>query len=126
MLDTIKVGDTVGYARFTRYGVAANGFGTITKINGFGHIFLTATDGRELRFDKYGDSYKNNYGPSLIGAARLTEIVERAENERIVNAKSNAIADLVASVRCGNGRMAMSNETLDEIVALVAQLRDRV
>ena len=126
-MSNYTVGDTVGFARFSRYGGIVNsGFGTVTKVNGFGHIFVTTNDGRELKFDKHGDSYKMSYGPSLIAPARLTEILERNENERQINRKARAIVEAVEKTRCGTGRMAMSNETLDEIEALVAQLRERV
>ena len=126
-MSNCTVGDTVGFARFSRYGGIVNsGFGTVTKVNGFGHIFVTTNDGRELKFDKHGDSYKMSYGPSLIAPARLTAILEKNENERIIRDKARAITKAIDEVTCGNGRIVMSNETLDEIEALVAQLRERV
>lgn len=122
------VGEKVGFARFGRFGGRAisSGFGTVTKVNGFGHIFVTTAGGRELRFDKYGDSYKDSYGPRLMCPARLTGILEAEENERIINTKARGIIEAVEKTRCGNGRIAISTETLDEIEALVAQLRERV
>jgi hypothetical protein len=119
------VGDTVGYCRSGRYGLMSSGFGTVEKVNGHGHVFLKTPTGTE-RFDKFGDSYKNSYGPKLIGAARLTEILEREENARNIDRATRELSDVVTKRRCGSGGYNMDAETLDTIDAMVKKLRDMV
>ena len=67
-----KVGEEVGVVRHhSRDGtVLSSRFGTVTKINGHGHIFVQSGD-TEYRFTKRGDAYKDDWGPSLIHAAQL-------------------------------------------------------
>jgi hypothetical protein len=67
----LNVGDEVGVARRSRYGLASAAFGRVVKINGHGHIYVDT--GKEVNqvFDKHGNSYRSEYGPSLIDALRL-------------------------------------------------------
>jgi hypothetical protein len=121
------VGDTVGFASFHRHGtILSHGFGIITKINGHGHIHITQNGGNEKKFDKHGQSYKDNYGPRLIGAATLTEIIERNANSRNITHATQDITRAIQSRQCGNGKNAMTAETLDEIQILITKLRDMV
>lgn len=121
-----EVGDVVGFARFHSFGsVLTHGFGTVSKINGHGHIFIETKNG-EKRFDKYGNSYKDNYGPSLIGAARLTEILETNENKRNISRASKEMIDVISNVRCGNGTFNITNEMLDELQTKIDKLREMI
>ena len=121
-----SVGDVIGFARFHSFGsILIHGFGTVTKINGHGHVFVETKNG-EKRFDKYGNSYKDNYGPSLIGAARLTEIIENNENKRNISRASKEMTDLISSVRSGNGDFHITNEMLDELQTKIDKLREMI
>ena len=121
------VGDTVGVASIHRFGtVLSHGFGEITKINGHGHITVTEDGGREWKFDKHGDPYKENYGPRLIGAAKLTEMLERDANIKNITRATKDINRAIQGRQCGNGTNAMNADTLDEIQILVTKLRDMV
>lgn len=120
------VGETVGFGRFTRYGgISSSGFGVVEKVNGFGHVFVKTKTGTK-KFDKYGDSYKDKYGPRLIGAAKLTQVLEEIENENNIAATARELLKTVEDQRCGNGRYVITDDTLDEVEKLVAKLRDMV
>jgi len=67
----IKVGDEVGIAQHSRYGLTSAAFGRVVKINGHGHIWVDTGKDLYLKFDKHGNSYRNEYGPSLRDAQRL-------------------------------------------------------
>lgn len=120
------VGETVGFVRYHRYGaILQSGIGQITKINGHGHITVT-TGNIERKFDKHGNSYKDSYGPSLIDVDVLKAKLAAINLERNINAETTAMQDIILSRRCGNGRMAMTNETLDALEAQIAKLRELV
>ena len=75
------VGEEVGIVRQHRHGtILMSRFGTVSKINGHGHIFVQCDD-REYRFTKTGDAYKDSYGPSLIQAAKL-RMIQESETRR--------------------------------------------
>lgn len=115
-----EVNDVVGFARFHSFGsILTHGFGTVTKINGHGHIFIKTQRGDEKRFDKYGNSYKDDYGPSLIGAARLTEILEQQKNKSNIRKMSKELAELVVN-------KTVTNEMLDELEVKIAKLREMI
>jgi hypothetical protein len=120
-----EVGQAIGYVRYSRYGLQAWGFGTIEKINGHGHIFVKAPAGTR-RFDKFGDSYQDLYGPKLIGAARLTGLVEHEERVRNTDKAVRELLEVVSNRRCGSGDYTMNTETLDDIDAMVKKLREMV
>jgi hypothetical protein len=78
-----SVGEEVGIARQHRTSgtLLTARFGTVSKINGHGHIFVQCGE-YELRFTRRGDSYKSeNYGPSLMQAAKL-RMIQAAEERR--------------------------------------------
>jgi len=115
-----EVGDVVGFARFHTFGsILTHGFGTVTKINGHGHIFIKPQNGDEKRFDKYGNTYKDKYGPSLIGAARLTEILEQQQNDRNIRKISKELAELIVN-------KSVTNEMLDALEVKIAKLREMI
>jgi hypothetical protein len=118
----IGVGDEVGIVRHGRNsGILSSKFGTVTKINGHGHIFVQSGD-QELRFDRRGSAYKDTYGPDLIHAAQLrAQLVE--ENRR--KTQSKLAREIEQTVKGGfgyNGRFFTTKERLDEIKCLVSQL----
>mgnify|MGYP003641234302 CR=1 FL=1 len=88
---TATVGQEVGIARSTRYGNQSRRFGTVTKINGHGHIFVTTDSGEEMRFDKHGDSYKKDYGPSLYSAEYLRKDIADDLRQKQQRAAANAL-----------------------------------
>jgi len=119
-MSNYEVGDVVGFARFHSFGsILTHGFGTVTKINGHGHIFIKTQNGDEKRFDKYGDTYKDEYGPRLIGAARLTEILEQQQNKRNFMKACKELTELAVNKN-------VTNELLDELEAKIAKLREMI
>ncbi len=78
---SVKVGEEIGLIRESSTGtIYQSFFGTVTKINGYGHIFVKSGD-KEFRFTKDGRLYKEKYGPSLIDADKLRRLVDM-ENQR--------------------------------------------
>jgi hypothetical protein len=78
---SVKINEEVGLIREGRMGtIHESFFGTVTKINGYGHIFVKSGD-KEFRFTKDGRLYKEKYGPSLIDADKLRALVN-VENRR--------------------------------------------
>lgn len=86
----VKVGEEVGIVRTGRWGgFLLSRFGTVTKVNGHGHIFVQAED-REYRFTRRGDAYKDDYGPRLMQASQLRSALameeQRKERNRLARA----------------------------------------
>lgn len=121
------VGDEVGIVRRNRSygGISTAKFGTVSKINGHGHIFVQAGD-ETLCFNKRGDSYKNEWGPRLTHAAQLrTELAVEAvrrEQARIAREIEQTLKDGYAY----SGRFFASQERVDTLKNLVAQLEKLV
>ena len=92
------VGEEVGIVRQHRTSgtLLTARFGTVTKINGHGHIFVQSGD-REFVFNKRGNAYKDDYGPSLMHADRLRYIQaseeRRKEQVRIARAMEQELKE---------------------------------
>ena len=93
-----SVGEEVGVVRQHRTSgtLLTARFGTVTKINGHGHIFVQSDD-REFVFNKRGDAYKDSYGPNLIHANQLRNIqaseARRKEQVRIARAMEQELKE---------------------------------
>jgi hypothetical protein len=76
----VSVGETVGVVRRNRTygGFISAAYGTVSKINGHGHIFVQLGN-TEHRFTRRGDAYKDNYGPHLCHADQLRR--EQAQDD---------------------------------------------
>jgi hypothetical protein len=92
-----SVGEEVGIVRQHRHGtILMSRFGTVTKINGHGHIYVQSED-KEYRFTRRGYAYKDDYGPGLMHAAKLRMIQEgetrRKEQVRIARAMEQELKE---------------------------------
>lgn len=121
------VGAEVGVIRRSRgYGNLTMAlFGTVTKINGHGHIFVKCGD-REFRFTRRGDSYHEVYGPTLCHAeqlsAELARDAKRQETARLAR-------ELEAVVKDGwsySGTFHVNASDVAKMKALVGQLEKMV
>jgi hypothetical protein len=118
-----KVGETVGVVRqHSRDGTILNSrFGTVTKINGHGHIYVQCDD-QELRFNKRGDAYKNTWGPSLMQAAKLRDHLaadaRRREQVRVARAMEQELKEGYAY----SGRFFPTQERIAALKNLLAEM----
>lgn len=123
----VVVGEEVGIVRRNRTygGLSMARFGTVTKINGHGHIFVTSGD-TEYRFTKTGDAYKNNYGPRLTLAALLrAEMAHEAERKE----RARVARELEAELKAGwsySGTFHASEERVAALKNLVSELEKLV
>ena len=121
------VGETVGIVRYNRTygGIVSSKFGTVTKINGHGHIVVQCDD-REYRFTKRGAAYKDSYGPSLIPAGRLSnELAREAERKE----RARLARELEAELKAGWSYSGTFHATAERIAAmknLLAELENLV
>lgn len=123
----IAVGEEVGVGRWHHSSgrILNSKFGTVTKINGHGHIFVQVGD-EILCFNKRGLPYKNEWGPSLIHAAQLRSQLEidarRQEQVRI----AREIETKMKEGYSYSGRFFVSQDRVDALKNLVAELEKLV
>ena len=120
------VGETVGIVRQHRHGtILMSRFGTVTKVNGHGHIFVQSDD-KEYRFTKTGNAYKDSYGPSLMQAAKLRMIQEsetrRKEQVRVARAMEQELKEGYAY----SGRFFPTAERIAALKTLLAEMEKLV
>ena len=116
------VGETVGIVRYNRTygGIVSSRFGTVSKVNGHGHIFVQSED-REYRFTKTGAAYKDSYGPSLIPAGRLSnELAREAERKE----RARLARELEAELKSGWSYSGTFHATAERIAAMKNLLAD--
>ena len=121
-----EVGETVGIVRQHRHGtILMSRFGTVTKVNGHGHIFVQSED-KEYRFTKTGDAYKDSYGPSLMQAAKLRMIQEsetrRKEQVRVARAMEQTLKEGYSYA----GRFFPTAERIAALKNLLSELENLV
>ena len=121
-----EVGETVGIVRQHRHGtILMSRFGTVTKVNGHGHIFVQCED-REYLFTKTGDAYKDSYGPSLMQAAKLRMIQEsetrRKEQVRVARAMEQTLKEGYSYA----GRFFPTAERIAALKNLLSELENLV
>lgn len=120
------VGETVGAVRRSRWGsVVSARFGTVTKINGHGHIHVDMGN-ETVVFTRRGDAYKNEWGPSLIHAAQLRAQLDieerRKEQVRVAREMEQTLKEGYAY----SGRFFVSQERVDALKNLVAAMEKLV
>lgn len=122
-----KVGEEVGVVRrHSRDGtVLSSKFGTVTKINGHGHIFVQSGD-TEYRFTKTGDAYKDNWGPSLMHAAQLRAQIAADERRREQVRVARAMEQTLKEGYSYSGRFFPTAERIDALKNLVAEMEKLV
>jgi hypothetical protein len=118
-----SVGETVGIVRYNRTygGIVSSRFGTVSKVNGHGHIFVQSED-KEFVFTKRGAAYKDSYGPSLISAGRLSNELAREEERK---ERARVARELEAELKAGWSYSGTFHATAERIAAmknLVAEL----
>ena len=122
------VGEEVGIIRRNRSysGLSMARFGTVSKINGHGHIYVQCGE-HELRFTRRGDSYKSeNYGPHLCHADLLR--VEIAREEQRKN-RARLAREMEQTLKDGwsySGTFHVSQERVDTLKNLLADLEKLV
>jgi len=121
------VGEEVGIVRRNRSygGLLLAKFGTVTKINGHGHIVVQCDD-KEYRFTKRGDAYKDDYGPSLIHAASLRAEMARDNRRKAVNTVARELEQKVKDGWGYSGTFHATETMISELEALVAKLKESV
>ena len=122
-----SVGETVGIVRQHRNSgtIRMSRFGTVTKINGHGHIFVQSDD-REFVFNRRGAAYKDDYGPNLMHAAQLRKIMEsearRKEQVRIAREMEQTLKEGYSY----SGRFFPSPERIAQLKNLLAEMENLV
>jgi hypothetical protein len=121
------VGEEVGIVRRNRSygGLLLAKFGTVTKINGYGHIVVQCDD-KEYRFTKRGNAYKDDYGPSLIHAASLRAEMARDNRRKTVNTVARELEQKVKDGWGYSGTFHATETIVSELEALVAKLKESV
>jgi hypothetical protein len=116
------VGKEVAVVKRTRYGgFSIAEFGVVTKINGHGHIFVTCGP-KEYRFNKSGDSYKNEWGPSIGNADKLREELAR-DNDRKARAKiAKEIEGTMKSGWSYSGDWIATKDRIEELKGMISKL----
>ena len=117
-----QVGEEVGIAQASRYG---HRFGTVTKINGHGHIFVQSGE-QELRFDRRGNAYKSDYGPSLMDADKLRERLAVIERQKKQSQIAREVEQVIKGGFAYSGRFFVTQERVDELKRLVSELEQVV
>lgn len=122
-IESIQVGDRVGYYRNHRGTFMEKGFGHVTKINGYGHI-IVQPEGKDEEvkvFDKHHyERGKSQYNRLHLIAAKLLE--EQLAVYDAHHAKQRAVRDLVKYIegrRGYSGGYNIADEHKDEIKRLV-------
>jgi hypothetical protein len=116
------VGTEVGVVRRGRSGVLMLAkFGTVTKINGHGHIFVKSGD-TEYRFTRRGDAYKNTWGPTLCHAAQLRAEMIRDEQRKDRICAAREIESVINGGWSYSGTFHVSRDRVDQLKTLVAKL----
>lgn len=123
----ITVGEEVGVVRRARpCGTLLTArFGTVTKINGHGHIFVQCGD-REFVFNKRGNAYKDDYGPSLIRAEQLRAQIAADERRKEQVRLARAMEQTLKEGYSYAGRFFVSQERVDALKTLVAEMEKLV
>jgi len=122
----IKVGDRVGFYR-THYGtLLSSGFGTVSKINGHGHITIVA-EGNGVPdkidtqvYDKHGNEYKIEHGSrQLCTVEWLQSKIDAEAEDRRCQAAVRSLIAAIENHRCGNGRFNITDDIKAELHGLV-------
>jgi hypothetical protein len=119
----ISVGDEVGVVRqHSRDGtILSSHFGTVTKINGHGHIFVQSGE-QERRFDKTGKAYKDSWGANLMHGDQLRKHLEsearRKEQVRLARAMEQELKEGYAY----SGRFFPTQERITALKNILAEM----
>ena len=121
------VNEEVGIVRYARFGFAPifSAIGTVTKINGYGHIFVKDTNGAEYRFDKYGNEYKVEYGgKSLTDPNALRALLQRNEKAGAVTRAANELLEQIKDGFSGDRRFHATEERLNALQDALNKIKE--
>jgi flagellar hook protein FlgE len=124
-----SVGAEVGIVRRNRSygGLSMARFGTVTKINGHGHIFVQWDNGeKEMRFTRRGYAYKDDYGPHLCHAEQLRVEQAREEKRKTINTVARELEQKVKEGWGYSGTFHATDTIIEDLEALVAKLKENV
>ena len=123
----VSVGETVGVVRRNRTygGFISAAYGTVSKINGHGHIFVQLGN-TEHRFTRRGDAYKDNYGPHLCHAEQLRVEQAREEKRKTINTVARELEQKVKEGWGYSGTFHATDTIIEDLEALVAKLKENV
>jgi flagellar hook protein FlgE len=124
-----SVGAEVGIVRRNRSygGLSMARFGTVTKINGHGHIFVQWDNGeKEMRFTRRGNAYKDDYGPHLCHAEQLRVEQAREEKRKTINTVARELEQKVKEGWGYSGTFHATDTIIEDLEALVAKLKENV
>lgn len=121
------VGSEVGIVRRNRTygGISFSTFGTVTKINGHGHIFVQSGD-KEYRFTRRGYAYKDDWGPGLCHAPSLRAEMAR-EGER--KERARLAREMEAELKNGwsySGTFHATDERIAQLKTILAEMEKLV
>lgn len=128
-----KVGDKVGYGRSYSGHWQQTGFGTVKKINGYGHIIVAKEPNElhadyppakaELVFDKWGQQKGHKYtsGLQLLTEARLLGILEAEQKQAAVYKAFSDLEVYLAKMRY-NAKVFVAAQDKTALAALVEAL----
>ena len=133
---SLSIGDRVGYARWHHWGgrPLSHGFGTVTKINGHGHVTITPDvaavllgkpdTSKNLMFDKYGkERGKGNYGMSLVSVESLRADLDACDRKASISRKFQELKDHIKNHSiCGNSQVNPTQETADMLKELAHRI----
>jgi flagellar hook protein FlgE len=122
-----SVGAEVGIVRRNRSygGLSMARFGTVTKINGHGHIYVQSGD-QEYRFTRRGNAYKDDYGPHLCHAEQLRVEQAREEKRKTINTVARELEQKVKEGWGYSGTFHATDTIIGDLEALVAKLKENV
>lgn len=119
-MNTYTVGQEVGYGRSSNYGNwHSTGFGSITKINSYGHITVMRASGTTVVFDKRGYERGTNYGLALLDATYLRTTMADDMKRRDRRAAVDSLMQKLEGTRGHNGNAWVSKETKAELLAML-------
>jgi hypothetical protein len=123
-IETLKVGDEVGYARYYSGTLMNYGFSNVVKINKFGHIMLE--NGKS--YDKHGVerkspySYTYLYSPKIL-RQRLAERDAKHQNQNMWQEVSKVVTTYESSSKYGI--QLLTEEEWEKLSNMINNLRCR-
>lgn len=122
-----SVGETVGIMRqhSSTGKLLMSRFGTVTKINGHGHIFVES-DNQEYRFTRRGDAYNDKYGPTLIHEDLLRDRIKVEERHRAQAQTARAMQKVLDTGFSSAGRFFPTAELIACLKDLLSEMEELV
>lgn len=114
----LTVGTRVAFARWHHWGgrPLSYGFGTVSKINGHGHITVVDKSGKLLKpkvFDKYGQERHSSWGHMLVSAESLQANLDSNDRQQSINAKVKAMVEKLEGKKNSHGDIHPDQEVAD-------------